>query len=46
MFWHDWSDWPTAMRVLRLAILMAAAGLAFVAVLFASGFRLRDLRAD
>jgi putative peptidoglycan lipid II flippase len=45
MFWHDWSDWPTATRVLRLAILIAAAGLAFVGVLFATGFRLRDLRA-
>ena len=43
--WSDWSAWETSTRVLRLAILIVAAGGAFVAVLFASGFRLRDLRA-
>jgi putative peptidoglycan lipid II flippase len=46
LVWRGWSDWPTAIRVLRLAILIAAGGAAFVAVLFACGFRMRDLRAQ
>ena len=43
--WPDWSAWDTATRVWRLAIMIAAAGGAFVVVLFAAGFRLRDLKA-
>jgi len=43
--WPDWSQWPTTTRVMRLAILIAAAGAAYLGVLFATGFRLRDLRA-
>jgi len=42
--WPDWTDWSTATRVWRLLMLIGAAGLAYVATLFASGFRLRDLR--
>ena len=45
MIWQGWSDWPTTTRVLRLSVLICSAGMAFVGVLFASGFRLRDLRA-
>ncbi|MGA9342455.1 MAG: murein biosynthesis integral membrane protein MurJ [Rhodanobacteraceae bacterium] len=44
-FWHDWSAWPTSVRVLRLGTLIVAGGASFVAVLFAAGFRVRDLRA-
>jgi putative peptidoglycan lipid II flippase len=43
--WRGWSDWPTLTRVWRLGVLIGAAGAAFVGVLFASGFRLGDLRA-
>ena len=43
--WPHWSDWSTATRILRLGVLVAAGGGAFVAALFASGFRLQDLRA-
>jgi putative peptidoglycan lipid II flippase len=43
--WPDWSQWATATRVLRLGVMVAAGGTTFVAALFASGFRLRDLRA-
>ena len=43
-FWNDWTAWPTATRILRLSILMAAGGGSFMATLFASGFRLNDLR--
>ena len=43
--WSDWSDWATSVRVLRLAVLIGGAGAVFVAVLFACGFRVRDLRA-
>ena len=43
--WSDWSAWDTWTRVVRLAILIAAAGGTFVAVLFACGFRVGDLRA-
>jgi len=42
--WTDWSDWPTTTRVWRLATLIAAGGGAYVAALFAAGFRLHDLR--
>jgi putative peptidoglycan lipid II flippase len=42
--WPDWSDWNALTRVAHLSILVAAGGGAFVAVLFAAGFRLRDLR--
>jgi len=42
--WPDWSAWTTATRVLRLSVLIAGAGSAYVIVLFATGFRLRDLR--
>jgi putative peptidoglycan lipid II flippase len=43
--WVDWSQWPTATRVVRLSILIGAAGAAYIGVLFATGFRLRHLRA-
>jgi len=43
--WPDFSIWGTWMRVLRLSILIAAAGGVFVATLFACGFRSRDLKA-
>ena len=43
--WPDFSAFDTAMRVGRLAIVIGAAGGAFVVVLFACGFRIRDLKA-
>jgi putative peptidoglycan lipid II flippase len=43
--WPDWSAWSVMTRVLRLGILIAAGGGTFLAILFACGFRLRDLRA-
>ncbi|SFN20444.1 putative peptidoglycan lipid II flippase [Dokdonella immobilis] len=43
--WPDWDDLHVASRVLRLGGLIAAGGFAFVVALFASGFRLRNLRA-
>jgi putative peptidoglycan lipid II flippase len=45
LVWPDWSAWTTWLRVERLSILIAGAGGAFVLVLFACGFRLRELRA-
>ena len=42
--WPDWSAWSVMTRVLRLGVLIAAGGGTFLAVLFACGFRLRDLR--
>ncbi len=42
--WPDWTVLPSFDRVIRLAILILAAGSAYVAVLFALGFRLRELR--
>lgn len=42
--WPDWSAWSPLTRVARLAFVIGAAGAAFLAVLFAAGFRLRDLR--
>lgn len=43
--WPDWNGWDIATRVWRLGVLVAAGGGSFLAVLFAAGFRLRDLRA-
>jgi putative peptidoglycan lipid II flippase len=42
--WPDWSGWPAATRAWRLVGLIAAAGGAYIGVLFAAGFRLHDLR--
>ncbi len=42
--WPDWTAWGIATRLWRLGAVIGAAGLAFLLVLFASGFRLRDLR--
>jgi putative peptidoglycan lipid II flippase len=44
VIWQDWSDWPTLTRVWRLSVLIGAASAAFAAALFATGFRIRDLR--
>lgn len=41
-----WTEAATSLRMLRLGGLIVAASAAFLMVLFASGFRLRDLRAD
>ena len=42
--WPEWGHWDVMTRVWRLGALIAAGGLSFVAVMFAAGFRLRDLR--
>lgn len=42
--WPDWSGVPIIARVWHLAVLVLAGGLTYVAALFATGFRLRDLR--
>jgi putative peptidoglycan lipid II flippase len=43
--WSDWSAWDTATRVWRLGVVIGASSAAFVVVLFACGFRIRDLKA-
>lgn len=43
-YWPDWTALPVAGRIGRLALLVGAGGLTYMAVLFAAGFRLRDLR--
>lgn len=42
--WSDWSTAPVLTRVWHLAMLVLAGGLSYVGMLFAGGFRLRDLR--
>ena len=42
--WPDWSDVPTITRVWHLLVLVAGGGATYLAVLFAGGFRLRELR--
>jgi len=42
--WPDWSAWSTATRVVRLTGLIGTASAVYVAVLFATGFRMADLR--
>lgn len=43
--WPDWSAWAASTRLWRLMVLIGVAGSVYVGVLFACGFRLRDLRA-
>lgn len=43
--WPHWTVVPVRTRVWHLAVLVLAGGAAYVAGLFAAGFRLRDLRA-
>jgi putative peptidoglycan lipid II flippase len=42
--WQDWTSWAPMTRVWRLFVLIGVAGMVYVAVLFAGGLRLRDLR--
>jgi putative peptidoglycan lipid II flippase len=42
--WTQWTQERIVTRIWKLAVLVAAGGAAYVAVLFAAGFRLRDLR--
>lgn len=42
--WPDWTDVPKWTRVWRLGVLVAAGGVAYLGTLFATGFRLRELR--
>jgi putative peptidoglycan lipid II flippase len=42
--WPDWTAMASAGRVWRLAALVAGGGLAYLAALFAMGFRIKDLR--
>jgi putative peptidoglycan lipid II flippase len=44
-WWPDWSGWANSTRVLRLGLLIGVASAVYVAVLFATGFRIKDLRA-
>jgi putative peptidoglycan lipid II flippase len=44
--WPEWSEVPTLVRVLRLALVIGAAGAVYVAVLVGMGLRLRHLRAE
>jgi putative peptidoglycan lipid II flippase len=44
LFWPDWTSWTTVVRVERLAVLILAAGVAYVGTLLATGLRPRDLR--
>lgn len=45
-YWADWAAVSAGSRVARLAALVIAGGSSFVAVLFACGFRLADLRGN
>ncbi|HEX7368783.1 MAG TPA: murein biosynthesis integral membrane protein MurJ [Rhodanobacteraceae bacterium] len=42
--WHQWMHEPIATRVWKLAVLVCAGGAAYGVGLFASGFRMRDLK--
>ncbi len=44
LLWPDWTTPPALVRLWRLLALLAAGGLTYLAVLFALGFRLRELR--
>ena len=42
--WPDWTTPPAWVRLWRLLALLAAGGGAYLAALFALGFRMRELR--
>ena len=42
-YWPDWTQLQVIGRIWRLALLVGVGGATYVAVLFATGFRLRDL---
>jgi putative peptidoglycan lipid II flippase len=44
-YWPDWTTVATWARVWHLAVMVGAGAATYAAVLFATGFRLRDLRA-
>jgi len=44
VYWPDWSAWSNLTRVMRLAAVIGVASAVYVAVLFATGFRMKDLR--
>jgi putative peptidoglycan lipid II flippase len=46
LYWPDWTQMQALQRVWRLAVLVCAGGGTYVAVLFATGFRLRQLQHD
>lgn len=43
-YWPDWTQMHVIGRIWRLALLVGAGGTTYVAVLFATGFRWRDLQ--
>jgi putative peptidoglycan lipid II flippase len=45
-YWPDWTQMQVFGRVWRLALLVCAGGATYVCVLFATGFRLRELQHD
>ena len=45
-YWPDWTQLQVIGRIWRLALLVGTGGATYVAVLFAAGFRLRDLQHD
>jgi putative peptidoglycan lipid II flippase len=45
-YWPDWTQMQIAGRMWRLALLVIGGGVTYVAMLFALGFRLRDLQHD
>jgi putative peptidoglycan lipid II flippase len=45
-YWPDWTQMQVIGRVWRLALLVCAGGVTYVVVLFATGFRLRELQHD
>lgn len=44
-YWNDWSAWGVWRRIAVLSSMIGAGGIAFVGTLFATGFRINDLRA-
>jgi len=42
--WQQWTHEPIVTRIWKLAVLVCAGGAVYVGALFASGFRMRDLR--
>ena len=42
--WRQWTVEPVVTRIWKLAVLVCGGGVAYVAALHASGFRMRDLR--
>jgi putative peptidoglycan lipid II flippase len=45
-YWSDWQYWGSMERIPRLMVICVSGAIAYLAVLFAVGVRIKDFKAD